>query len=288
MYAITGITGNVGGALARTLLAAGLPVRAVVRDARKAQAWAARGCSVAVADMDDADALAQAFTDATAVFVLPPPAFDPAPGFPAARRTIAAVHEALQRARPGRVLCLSTVGAQATQENLLSQRGLMEQALAALDLPLTLLRPAWFMDNFGWDVAAARDTGVIDSFLQPLDRALPMVAAADVGRVAAELLQQPWQGRRVVELEGALRYSPRQVAETFAWLLQTPVQAQAVPREDWERRFLAQGMQHPQPRMRMLDGFNEGWIRFEGAPATILRGNTSLQSVLGRLLERPE
>jgi nucleoside-diphosphate-sugar epimerase len=33
MYAITGITGKVGGELARTLLAAGQPVRAVVRDA---------------------------------------------------------------------------------------------------------------------------------------------------------------------------------------------------------------------------------------------------------------
>jgi nucleoside-diphosphate-sugar epimerase len=33
MYAITGITGKVGGALAATLLATGLPVRAVVRDA---------------------------------------------------------------------------------------------------------------------------------------------------------------------------------------------------------------------------------------------------------------
>jgi NAD(P)H dehydrogenase (quinone) len=51
MYAITGITGKVGGALAATLLAAGLPVRAVVRDATKGAACAARGCEVAVAEM---------------------------------------------------------------------------------------------------------------------------------------------------------------------------------------------------------------------------------------------
>jgi len=38
MYALTGITGKVGGALAATLLAAGLPVRAVVRDATKGAA----------------------------------------------------------------------------------------------------------------------------------------------------------------------------------------------------------------------------------------------------------
>jgi NAD(P)H dehydrogenase (quinone) len=50
MYAITGITGNVGGALARALLADGQPVRAVVRTADKGHASAERGCEVAVAE----------------------------------------------------------------------------------------------------------------------------------------------------------------------------------------------------------------------------------------------
>jgi hypothetical protein len=45
MSAITGIPGKAGGALAATLLAAGLPVRAIVRDATKGVAWAARGCA---------------------------------------------------------------------------------------------------------------------------------------------------------------------------------------------------------------------------------------------------
>jgi NAD(P)H dehydrogenase (quinone) len=54
MYAITGITGKVGGELARTLLAAGEPVRAVVSDAKKGQKWAALGCQVALAEMEDA------------------------------------------------------------------------------------------------------------------------------------------------------------------------------------------------------------------------------------------
>jgi NAD(P)H dehydrogenase (quinone) len=43
MYAITGITGKVGGEPARTLLAAGWPVRAVVRDQAKRAAWLALG-----------------------------------------------------------------------------------------------------------------------------------------------------------------------------------------------------------------------------------------------------
>jgi len=44
MYAVTGITGNVGGAVARTLLSAGQQVRAVVRDAKKGKSWSDRGC----------------------------------------------------------------------------------------------------------------------------------------------------------------------------------------------------------------------------------------------------
>jgi uncharacterized protein YbjT (DUF2867 family) len=177
MYAITGITGNVGGAVARTLLAEGHSVRAVVRDAAKGQVWSDLGCEVAIAEMEDAAALTRAFTGARGVFVLPPPNFDPTPGFPEAKAVIDAVSRALVAARPARVVCLSTVGAQATQSNLLSQRTLMEQALSALTLPVAFLRPAWFLDNLAWDIAGAREQGVFASFLQPLDRPIPMVAA---------------------------------------------------------------------------------------------------------------
>src|SRR5580698_3084379 len=104
MYAITGITGTVGTAVASALLAAGERVRAVVREATKGEPWAARGCEVAVATMEDEAALARAFEGASGVFILPPPEFDPEPGFPDARAVIAAVAGALQRATPGRVV----------------------------------------------------------------------------------------------------------------------------------------------------------------------------------------
>ncbi|HTW70770.1 MAG TPA: NAD-dependent epimerase/dehydratase family protein [Acetobacteraceae bacterium] len=47
MHAITGITGQVGGAVAHTLLAEGANVRAVARDAGKAAPWQERGCELA-------------------------------------------------------------------------------------------------------------------------------------------------------------------------------------------------------------------------------------------------
>src|ERR1700752_986788 len=132
MYAITGITGKVGGAAARALLSAGQRVRAVVRDADKGRSWSELGCEVAIAEMEDARALTRAFTDVTGVFILPPSNFDPQPGFPEAKAVISAVHRALEAKRPHKVVCLSTIGAQATQSNLLSQRTLMETGLARL------------------------------------------------------------------------------------------------------------------------------------------------------------
>src|SRR5271156_2646623 len=174
MFAITGITGQVGGVVARTLLAAGKSVRAVVRDAAKGETWAREGCNVALAAMDDPDALRAAFAGTEGVFVLLPPNFDPSPGFPESRHIIAALHKALEGAHSAHLVALSTVGAQATTENLLTQLSLIEQTLRTLPLPVTFLRPAWFMENAGWDLPSARDTGVIASFLQPLDRKIPM------------------------------------------------------------------------------------------------------------------
>lgn len=278
MYAITGITGKVGGAVAHALLNAGLPVRAVLRDGEKGKAWAARGCQLALADMADATALTAAFRDVEGVFLLFPPLFDPAPGFPEVRATIAALKTALETARPGKIVCLSTIGAQATQPNLLNQLGIAEQQLSALPLPITFLRAAWFMENAAWDVAPARDSGIVPSFLQPLDKPVPMVATADIGSLAATLLQQSWTGRRIVELEGPRRVSPNDIAAAFAKILNHPVRMDAVPRERWEAIFTAQGMTNPTPRAQMLDGFNQGWITFETAAP--LKGQTELKSVL--------
>jgi NAD(P)H dehydrogenase (quinone) len=284
MHAITGITGKVGGAVARALLSAGQRVRAVVRNPDKGRFWSDLGCEVAISEMEDAKALIRAFTDVTGVFVLPPPNFDPQPGFPEAKAVISAVRQALDATRPAKVVCLSTIGAQAAQSNLLTQRTLMEEALSTLPLPVTLLRPAWFMENLSWDIAQARDQGVISCFLQPLDKAMPMVATADVGRVAAELLLQDWTGKRVVELEGPERVSQNGIAAELSKALHRPVCAETVPREKWGAIFRAQGMHNPIPRIQMLDGFNEGWIKFEGGGAAVVKGKVSLVEVIRKLV----
>jgi uncharacterized protein YbjT (DUF2867 family) len=288
MYAITGITGKVGGALARSLLADKRIVRPVVRDPAKAVEWQARGCEIAVADMEDAASLAAAFKGAAGVFILPPSEFDPQPGFPEARRVIDAVRSALIEARPGKVVCLSTIGADAQHENLLTQRTLMEQGLSDTGLPVTFLRPGWFMENAAGDVAAARDEGVLHSFLQPADKPVPMVATKDVGGAASALLLEDWRGARIVELEGPARVSPNDLAKTFAAVLGRAVRVKIVPRETWEQLFRAQGARNVLPRIRMLDGFNEGWIEFQDRGRSVIKGTTALETVIADLVNAPK
>ena len=283
MFTITGITGQVGGGVARTLLDARKSVRAVIRDSANGEMWAQQGCEVALARMEDPDALQRAFSGAEAVFVLLPSNFDPSPGFIETRQIVAALHSSLEKARPRRIVCISTIGAQATEENLLSQLSILEQGLSDLALPITFLRPGWYMENAVWDLKPARDMGVIQSFLQPPDKAIPMVATSDVGRVAAELLQEQWQGHRVVELEGPRRVSPNDIAASFAHLLNRSVTATIVPRNTWEALFRSQGMKNPTPRIRMLDGFNEGWIGFERETRN---GHVELDTVLRTLIDR--
>jgi NAD(P)H dehydrogenase (quinone) len=285
MYAVTGITGKVGAAVARSLLSADQRVRAVVRDAAKGAAWASLGCDIAVADSADAGALAKAFEGTQGVFAMLPPIFDPAPGFPEAREFIASIYSALAAAKPNKVVALSTIGADALQPNLLNGLGLMEDALKTLPMPVSFLRAAWFMENATWDIASARN-GSIQSYLQPLDRPVPMIATDDVGRTAAALLQEEWNGPRVVELEGAQRVSPNTLADAFAKVLARPVRAQAVPRDQWESIFRAQGMKNPTPRMQMLDGFNAGWIDFPNRGANARKGCIGIDQAVATMIQR--
>jgi hypothetical protein len=54
----------------------------------------------------------------------------------------------------------------------------------------------------------------------------------------------------------------------------------------WEALFKSQGMKNPVPRAQMLDGFNEGWIDFEGDASSTRKGTVSLDTVPQALVAR--
>lgn len=283
MFAVTGITGRVGSQVARGLLAQGQMVRAVVRNRAKGDEWAAMGCEVVVASVDDAEGMTEAFRGVEGVFLMTPPNYDPEPGFPDTQRNAEAIRVAIEKSRPAKVVFLSTVGAQVTEMNLLNNSGITEATLRTVPVPVAFLRAAWFMENAVWDIESAK-TGVVHSFLQPLDHRIPMVATEDIARTAVELLGETWKDVRVVELEGPERYSANDVATALSSALNTAVRNEIVPRSTWEGLFRSQGMKNPLARMRMVDGFNEGWIDFESGMQGSRKTGTTLKAALRALV----
>jgi len=104
--------------------------------------------------------------------------------------------------------------------------------------------------------------------------------------VAAELMCERWEGRRIVELEGPRRVSPEEIAADLSGILGRQVRVEAVPRAEWEAEFRADGAQNPLPRAQMIDGFNEGWIEFEGGEVGSRKGDTPIEAVLRDLVAR--
>ncbi|WP_433975930.1 NmrA family NAD(P)-binding protein [Tunturiibacter lichenicola] len=289
MYAVMGITGKVGGAVARTLLAKGEKVRGIVRDPEKAADWRKQGVELFKADYDDVDALTAAFTGVAGVFVMVPPNFAPAPGFAETKATLKVLHEALSRALPAKAVYLSSIGAeQDSGLGLITSSHLLEETLGDLPFSHAFLRAAWFIENSAGDVASARNEGKIWFQLHPLDRKFPLVATVDIGKVGAETLTQSWTGIRHIEVAGPEGYSPLDIADAFADAVGRPVEAIAVPRAEWETLWVSQGMPEGRtaPRAEMVDGFNSGWIHFGVSGTEHVEGGTTLREVITQLVTR--
>ena len=287
MFAVMGITGNVGGAVANTLLQHGKKVRGIVRDDSKAQVWKDKGVEVVTANYDDH--LTAAFTDVKGIFCMIPPNMAPDPGFPDSVAKIAAIKRAVLAAKPPRAVFLSSIGGnQPSGLGLVTTAHILEEELGSTGVPSAFLRAGSFMENIFHSLPAARTTGMYFSFYQPLEHPVPLVATDDIGRIGAEILLQTWQGNRFIEISGPTYYSPSDVAAALEQSLERPVTGVAVPRETWVDTLAQHGM--PADRsgayIEMTDSFNSRWIDF-GVPGTEhVKGTIDLVTAVKSLTRR--
>ena len=275
MFLVTGITGHVGGATAQNLLAAGHKVRALVRDPKKAAAWANQGVELVQGDFNDAGAIAGALQGVEGAYIMVPPLMTPQRGFPEAKAVIAAYVDALKRVPPPRLVALSSVGAEKPERlGLITVLHLFEQALAPFTFPIAFIRAGSFFENDLHSLPIAVQSGHFYTFYQPADRPVPSIATRDIGALAAELLtDNTWTGRRIIELGSP--YSPAQIASAMTEVLGRPVSAMPVPRDRWTATMESFGLPPGSTRAyeEMVDGLNSGWIAFgvpsvERVPAT--------------------
>ena len=281
MFTVLGITGNVGGAVAENLVAAGKTVRGVVRNRARAKAWADRGVELVESNYHDAQGLHTAFEGAEGVFAMIPPDFAPAPGLPDQKRIIAAVREALERAKPGKAVFLSSIGSeQPSGLGLITSTHLMEEATRTLPIPVAYLRAGSFMENWLGALDHIRTTGEMPFFYAPLERKFPLVATRDIGLAGAKVLQETWSGQRVLEVDGPQGGTDLyEVAAAFGRALGRPVKPVQLPEPVWQSALEAMGM--PADRtglyIEMVKSFNSGWIHFGNPGAESFHGPTTIE-----------
>ena len=224
IIAVTGATGQQGGTVARKLLADGWQVRALTRDANKpaAKELAALGAQVLPGDMDNQSELAAAFRDVYGVFSvqnywLPTVGFD---GEIRQGKNVADV----AKAAGVKLLVFSSVGAahRGMGQKHFESKWIIEQYIHTLDVPYTILRPAYFMDNHNWSRAAILNGNLTGMGLRP-EKGMQSIAVEDIAVFAALAFAHPekYLGQ-TIELAGD-DLTESQTAQVFSKVIGRPV-----------------------------------------------------------------
>ena len=271
IIAVTGATGQQGGAVARKLLADGWGVRALTRDVDKpaAQELKALGAELVAGDLDKRTELNEAFKGAYGVFSVQN-FWLPNVGFEGEIRQGKSVADAA-RAAGVRHFVYSSVGAahRGLGQKHFESKWIIEQYIQSLDMPYTILRPAYFMDNHNWSRAHILSGTFTGMGLRP-EKGIQSIAVEDIGVFAALAFADPetYIGQ-TLELAGD-ELTESEIAETFSKVIGRPVNLVAPSgngRGDSEEEmnamfnfFNGEGYDADIPALRKL---HPGLLRFE-------------------------
>lgn len=238
---VTGATGKQGGAVARELLQRGYHVRAVTRDPEKpaARRLAERGADVVRGDLDEPESLRPLLRDAYGVFSVQnfwETGYD---------REVAQGLALAELANEVGVdhFVYSSVGSAHRNTGLahFESKWRIEQRIRELDLPYTIFRPVFFMDN--WEAPPLRAMILGGTLALPLapERRFQQVAVSDVGAFAAMAFddRDAWLGREL-DLAGD-ELTMQQMADTFDRVIGRPVRYVQLP---WEQYREAAGEEY--------------------------------------------
>ena len=280
MFLVMGITGKVGGATAKHLLAQGSKVRALVRNRAKAANWADQGVELVDGDWNDSAAIERALKGVEGAFVMLPAVWAPSPDFKEAKDVIANYVKALTKVAPPRVVALSSMGANRTSGlGMITALSLFEQGFRNLTSPVAFVRAGGFFENFLYGLQAAQ-SGTLPVFYNPTNRKSTMVATNDIGAEVATLLTGPaWSGQRVIELGSMI--SADEVAAQLGEVLKRNVKAFAVPRAEWAGAFEQTGIPkgHTGAAEEMFEAVNSGWMNLGAKGTEHVAGTTSARDV---------
>lgn len=235
-----GKVGSIGPAVVKELRERGHAVRAMVRRRDdRSSALEALGAEVVDGDLTDLHAVHRAMQGCRRVYF----AMSVAPTYLEATTNVAAVarHHGVEAFVNMSQMSVSQMSiSETTPSPQHKQHWLAEQVLAWSGLPVITVRPTAFMDVFFLRFAAPgiRNDGALQL---PFGRGKTSpIAAADVARVVAAILDDPAPHiGRVHELTGAHCEDLATIAERFAAALQRPIRYLDVPPGPWEEQLRA-------------------------------------------------
>jgi uncharacterized protein YbjT (DUF2867 family) len=224
IIAVTGATGQQGGAVARKLLTEGWQVRALTRDLDKpaAQELASLGAELVPGDMENRAELDAAFQGAYGVFSVQN-FWLPNVGFEGEIRQGKNVADAAKAAGVQHIV-YSSVGSahRGMGQKHFDSKWQIEQYIHTLGAPYTILRPVFFMENYNWSRAYILNGTFTGMGLRP-EKEIQMIAVEDIGVfVALVFANRDQYLGKTIELAGdALTES--QIADTFTKVIGRPV-----------------------------------------------------------------
>lgn len=224
LIAVTGATGQQGGAVARKLLADGWKVRALTRDVNKpaAQELASLGAEVVPGNMENRVDLDAAFKGAYGVFSVQN-FWLPGVGFEGEIRQGKNVADAAKAAGVQH-LVYSSVGAahRGMGQQHFESKWIIEQHIHSLDISYTILRPAAFFENFNWERASILN-GIFNALGLRPEKERQMIAVEDIGVFVALAFAKPEEYLgTTIELAGD-ELTESQIADTFAKVIGRPL-----------------------------------------------------------------
>ncbi len=224
MITVLGATGNVGSKIAAQLLAKGVHVRVVGRDAKKLSAQFG-GAEVRAGDITDVSFLTEALKGSEAAFLMIPPDYAAASFAGHYQKVSEAIAAAVKNSGLKFAVNLSSLGAElAGGTGPIKYLGPHEKRLNEIaGLNVVHLRPAFFFENILANVPLIRAQSIMGSHTDAEVKA-PMIATADIAAAAVKLLvNRDFEGDSVQELLGAEDLSMNEVTALIGKEISKPL-----------------------------------------------------------------
>lgn len=254
MISVIGATGKTGQHVVAGLVERDIHVRALVRDEAKAKALLPAGVELVVGDLTDRDAVRRTVAGAEKVYL----AIGEREDQQQLEETVVA--EAAT-ADVRHIVKISVPGASPDSPVVFGRwHAAVEQRIAALGLPATILRPNWFSQNFLGSAATVASDGTI--YAAAADGAIAPIDARDIAAVAVVALTEEGHVGADYYLSGPESLTYPQVATRLGAAIDKPVKYVDLSDGDFLAALVGAGIPkwYAEDFVQLMVGIRAGWF----------------------------